>query len=219
MSSGQRPQQESPTRGSPVSGAPRWDSTHRWVRRAEKGPGSSPSCDAAGCGRRAVTVTVLVLELGAPGKKCWEEGGGQRLEQHRLVCDLEKFRLGQARGIRCGCHTEVSGPSAWPTPQRGDRIPHGEVPFLRQSARHGVAHQPAERDARRPCLRRAVEVTGPPGWLFDIRLLKPLLLSGYVEWSKPRLLRRIAELEKVSGAPLCRGPLGAARVRGQRGRS
>jgi len=32
-------------------------------------------------------------------------------------------------------------------------------------------------------------------------------MKGYVEWSKPRLLRRIAELEKVSGAPLRSPPV------------
>lgn len=30
----------------------------------------------------------------------------------------------------------------------------------------------------------------------------PVVPAGYVDWSKPRLVRRIAELEKVSGGPL-----------------
>lgn len=30
----------------------------------------------------------------------------------------------------------------------------------------------------------------------------PVVPAGYTDWSKPRLVRRIAELEKVSGEPL-----------------
>lgn len=30
----------------------------------------------------------------------------------------------------------------------------------------------------------------------------PVVPAGYADWSKPRLVRRIAELEKVSGGPL-----------------
>lgn len=60
----------------------------------------------------------------------------------------------------------------------------------------------AEGETGRLCLRRVVRAEGASGWLCEVCLLKPLLPLGYVEWSKPRLLRRIAELEKVSGAPL-----------------
>ena len=56
-------------------------------------------------------------------------------------------------------------------------------------------------------LRRGGSQAGGPGWGLcgggcTACLKIPLLPLGYMEWSKPRLLRRISELEKVSHTPL-----------------
>lgn len=64
-----------------------------------------------------------------------------------------------------------------------------------------------------PCPRQEVPAEGARLTAVEVCPSNPVVPAGYADWSKPRLVRRITELEKVSGGPLPALPCPALPIR------
>lgn len=169
------------------------------LRRPQAGYGRQP-CPAPGAANEGVQGSLLEVTACQGGRgQCWG------VKEAQVGCPHEQGRRG--------------GPTETGQPARaaGGRGSPAEKPLGCEGL---PTWPPAPRwcqPGRGPSGRRG-QLTGPLGAAQRVSLPRPRP-PGYAEWSKPRLLRRIAELEKVGvTASVTACPRGAGAAGGGGGR-